>query len=127
MSPALIPALAEKHSSIVWFDSPRHFTRWGETERADVEEFLRAHDIEPRDVQIGGGNEMAVWLLPSGVMELSVWVADLDNGAMVRCPTCPACVRQKLVTREVTMPLPMTSTSWVAKPVTVNDDEGENT
>lgn len=104
-----------KVSNVVWSADPAGYRDWSETERLNVETFLRAHGIDPLTVPVGAGaTGLTVRLLPSGDLELSLWVFDQEDGRTVVCPHCPACVKQTRVTRTVTTSLPAVSTTWRA-------------
>lgn len=84
------------------------YERWNPSEKDAIEEFLRAHDIDPADVPVGSGNEIVVTRLEhSGEEWLSVWVHAHDSlGRPIRCEHCPGCVKSTEISRRLTKPPP---------------------
>jgi len=103
-------------NKVIYHLSSRDYHAWTPEERHTVEEFLRAHDIEPGEVPIGdSANSIVVRAKPSGVLEIDMWVHDLQDGKRVKCPTCPGCVRQKRIKRDLKTPLPKVSAAYEAE------------
>jgi hypothetical protein len=94
------------------------YRKWSAEERVAVKAFLREHDIDPNDVPTGGG-PLEVHVLPSGERELRLWVYDRQDGAVVRCQTCPSCLRQKRITRIVKTAPPSVAGAYVAPDFTL--------
>lgn len=94
-------------NKILFAVATKAYERWLPEERNAVEDFLRAHDIDPTEVPVGSGNEIVVTRLDqSGEEWLSVWVNDGEDGRPVRCPHCPGCVKSKRVSRPLKTPPP---------------------
>ncbi len=95
---------------------------WTPAQRDTVAAFLRDHDIDPGDVSVTEDNHITVRVAPSGLLELSVWVHDREDGQTVNCPTCPACARQTRVTRELKTAVPHVSGAWIGETFRTRDE-----
>lgn len=84
-----------------WSCETSDYLEWSPEDRASVEEFLRACGIDPKDVQISD-NPLLVDRHDDGSRVLVVWLSERgEDGHLVRCPHCPACVKQYKVKAEV--------------------------
>ncbi|TDB98257.1 hypothetical protein E1091_07865 [Micromonospora fluostatini] len=85
------------------WDSGGYFTLESH-QRAAVDAFVRAHDVEPALVPVG--NVLRVEADDAGFW-LCVWRATEDPGeAYDPCPYCPECIRQELVRVPLVAPAP---------------------
>lgn len=101
----------------VYILDPSFYFIWSEGERLRVEEWLRLHEIEPRDVLVGNtGQQIAVTVDESGYYELVLWVTRRNEaGETLRCPHCPSCLQQERIARPAVAPWPAVATGmWHA-------------
>jgi hypothetical protein len=114
-----------KGQVVVQIDSAGFFER-PEQEREAIKAFLAAHGIPPNRFMIGD-TSIVVRIGPDGGLWLDTWRAiEDDNGKVVLCEHCPACVRQERVEVPLATALPQVPDAFYSRDLTsLNVPSGE--
>ncbi|HEX6969124.1 MAG TPA: hypothetical protein VF174_09980 [Micromonosporaceae bacterium] len=99
------------------WDSGQHYYQRTVRDKAAVaavEEFLRAHGINPLAFVVG--NELVVHEHDDGSLWLHTWrvVGNVPVTEAQTCPHCPACIEQEPVEVPLAAPVPMLPGAWVS-------------
>lgn len=80
-----------------WAVALDDYTTWPPQAQEAARQFARDNDLDDNNVAIGHHNELSVHRTAAGLV-LRTWVYDRDPDGKIRlCPTCPDCLRFRLV------------------------------